>query len=246
MVLNAAAYRFARIPEPVVLAGRLEQQALAADLLGSILVAPEGVNLFLAGADAALRGFVGHVRREPGLEGLAVKYSTSRARPFRRLKVKAKPEIIAFRRPAATPLERRAPAVPPPTLGRWLTQGEDDEGRPLTLLDTRNREEVAYGTFAGALSLPIDNFTGLPDALEAHRDAIAGTTVVSFCTGGVRCEKSALWMADNGYDRVFQLDGGILGYFEEVGGLGFEGRCFVFDERVALDARLRPLVDPRG
>jgi UPF0176 protein len=93
------------------------------------------------------------------------------------------------------------------------------------------------------LTLPIDKFTDLPEALDPHRDGLADATVVSFCTGGIRCEKAALWMQETGMDNVLQLDGGILGYFEQVGGQGYEGRCFVFDERVALDAELKPLVD---
>ena len=91
--------------------------------------------------------------------------------------------------------------------------------------------------------LPIDNFTDLPAALEPHRDALANATVVSYCTGGIRCEKAALWMRASGLDHVLQLDGGVLGYFEAVGGAGYQGRCFVFDQRVALDPALRPLVD---
>ena len=111
------------------------------------------------------------------------------------------------------------------------------------LLDTRNRQEVEHGTFAGAVTLPIDKFTDLPEAIESHRDGWADATVVSFCTGGIRCEKAALWMHGAGMDNVLQLEGGILGYFEQVGGAGYDGRCFVFDERVALDAELNPLVD---
>src|SRR5690606_27335197 len=142
------------------------------------------------------------------------------------------------------PLAReRAPSVTPQDLARWIGQGGDDEGRRLVLLDTRNREEIAHGTFAGALTLPIDKFTDLPAALAPHRDSLADATVVSFCTGGIRCEKAALWMRDSGMDNVLQLDGGILGYFEQAGGVGYDGRCFVFDERVALDPQLRPLVD---
>ena len=131
----------------------------------------------------------------------------------------------------------------PAELARWLQQGHDDHGRRLVLLDTRNREEVGYGTFADALTLPIDNFTDLPEALAPHREELRDATVVSFCTGGIRCEKAALWMQADGMDNVLQLDGGILGYFEQVGGYGYEGRCFVFDERVALDPSLAPLVD---
>src|SRR5690606_127190 len=111
------------------------------------------------------------------------------------------------------------------------------------MLDTRNVQEIEYGTFKDALTLPITRFTDLPEALQPHREALAGATVVSFCTGGIRCEKAALWMRQDGMDNVLQLDGGILGWFERVGGQGYEGRCFVFDERVALDPELRPMVD---
>ncbi len=111
------------------------------------------------------------------------------------------------------------------------------------LLDTRNREEFGFGTFEGAMTLPIDNFTQLPEALAPHREALRDATVVSFCTGGIRCEKAALWLRQDGMDNLLQLDGGILGYFEQVGGVGYDGRCFVFDQRVALDPSLEALVD---
>jgi UPF0176 protein len=113
-------------------------------------------------------------------------------------------------------------------------------------LDTRNREEVAYGTFRDAERLPIDNFTDLPDAVLARREAWADATVVAFCTGGIRCEKAVPWMRAQGMDNALQLDGGILGYFETVGGAGYEGACFVFDERVALNSALQPLAAAGG
>ena len=174
---------------------------------------------------------------------MEVKESTSAVQPFARLKVKVKPEIISFRRDGASPLTTRAPAVAAATLARWIEQGADDSGRRVVLLDTRNREEIGHGTFANALTLPIDNFTDLPDALAPHREALRDATVVSFCTGGIRCEKAALWLRADGMDNLLQLDGGILGYFEQVGGAGYDGRCFVFDDRVALDPDFTPLVD---
>jgi len=243
MILNIAAYQFVAIDDPEAVAARVREDAESFELRGTVLVAGEGINLFLAGDDAAVHGFLDALCGDPRFAAIAVKASHSRAQPFARLKVKVKAEIIAFRRADAAPLERRAPAVPPAVLARWIGQGADDSGRRLVLLDTRNREEVGHGTFAGALSLPIDNFTELPDALAAHRESLRDATVVSFCTGGIRCEKAALWMQADGMDNVLQLDGGILGYFEQVGGFGYEGRCFVFDERVALDPELKPLVD---
>ena len=243
MILNAAAYQFTPIANPPALAAQLHAWATQAGLRGSALVAAEGINVFFAGAEAGLRGLFAQLQADPRFAHMRVKYSHSKAQPFARLKVKIKPEIISFRRDDASPLARRAPAVSPATLSRWLVQGHDDVGKRVVMLDTRNRQEVAYGTFAGALTFPIDKFTDLPAAVEAQRDSLADATVVSFCTGGIRCEKAALWMQQAGMDNVLQLDGGILGYFEEVGGQGYDGRCFVFDERVALDAELKPLVD---
>lgn len=243
MTANIAAYHFVAIADPQGLADDVREQAARHDLLGTVLVAGEGINLFLAGDTGGIDAFLAWLRRDARFAGIVVKHSESRARPFARLKVKVKPEIISFRRDDASPLRERAPAVAPRDLARWIADGHDDTGRRVVLLDTRNREEVAHGTFAGALTLPIDRFTDLPAALEPHRDALADATVVSFCTGGIRCEKAALWMRADGMDNVVQLDGGILGYFEAVGGAGYDGGCFVFDERVALDPNLRPLVD---
>ena len=243
MIVNIAAYHFTPVEDPAALAGRLRGLAEAGGLRGTVLVAGEGINLFLAGTGAAIEGFLDGLRGDARFAGILVKYSHSRGQPFARLKVKLKREIIAFRRDDASPLAGRAPTVAPAELARWLGQGHDDSGRPVVMLDTRNREEVAHGSFARALTLPIDNFTDLPQALAPHREALADATVVSFCTGGIRCEKAALWMRATGMDNVLQLDGGILGYFEQVGGAHYDGRCFVFDERVALDPALRPLVD---
>ena len=245
MILNIAAYLFVAIDDADALAPRIHARAEADALRGSVLVTPEGLNLFLAGEEASLHGFLEWLREDARFSGLHAKESWSDTVPFAKLKVKRKDEIIAFRREGATPLEagERAPAVEPATLQRWIAQGSDDAGRRLVLLDTRNREEFGFGTFKDALTLPIDNFTELPEALAPHRDALRDATVVSFCTGGIRCEMAPLWLRQDGMANLLQLEGGILGYFEQVGGAGYEGRCFVFDERIALDPQLRPLVD---
>jgi len=246
MILNIAAYLFVAIDDADALAVRLRERAEADALRGSMLVTPEGLNLFLAGAEAPLRGFLDWLRDDPRFASLHAKESWSETIPFARLKVKRKDEIIAFRREHASPLDTgaRAPAVEPATLQRWIAQGyRDDAGKRLVLLDTRNREEFGFGTFKDALTLPIDNFTELPEALAPHREALRDATVVSFCTGGIRCEKAALWLRHDDMYNLLQLDGGILGYFEQVGGAGYDGRCFVFDERIALHPQLKPLAD---
>lgn len=244
MIVNTAAYHFVAIADPGSLADAVRERATAGQLVGTVLVAGEGINLFLAGSEAGIAAFHAWLDADPRFGGMQVKYSRSERAPFARLKVKVKPEIISFRREDSSPLAaRRAPAVSPQVLREWLRQGHDDHGRRVVMLDTRNQQEIAFGTFASALTLPITRFTELPAALAPHREALADATVVSFCTGGIRCEKAALWMQADGMDNVLQLDGGILGYFEAVGGEHYDGHCFVFDERVALDPLLRPLQD---
>ena len=243
MIRNIAAYCFTPIHDPQVLADAIEAWARDSELLGSVLVAGEGINLFLAGKTASIDAFLARLRSDARFAHVPVKSSHSTHVPFARLKVRVKREIIRFDRDDASPVQRRAPAVAPEVLARWIRQGVDDTGRRLVLLDTRNREEVGHGTFHDATTLPIDNFGELPAAVEAVRDELQDATVVSFCTGGIRCEKSALWMQDAGFEHTHQLDGGILNYFERVGGLGYDGACFVFDGRIALDPQLRPMVD---
>lgn len=243
MVLNIATYHFNPVPDPAGLAARLRAVAEAGELRGTVLVAGEGVNAFLAGAEVMIDEWLALLRKEPGFADIVVKRSLSRSVPFARLKVKLKREIISFRREETSPLGGRAASVAPADLARWIAQGTDDSGRRLVLLDTRNQEEFALGTFDGAMTLPISKFTDLPAAVEAQRESFENATVVGFCTGGIRCEKAVNWLSAAGIERAYQLDGGILGYFEQVGGFGYSGRCFVFDERVALDAELQPMVD---
>jgi UPF0176 protein len=240
-ILNIATYRFVTIADPAAVADRVRSLCEALALKGTVLVAPEGINIFLAGEADGVHDFLDHFGEDARFAGLVVKYSESATLPFKRLRVKLKREIITFRKHELVPEAERAQALSPAELRDWLRRGTDDEGRELVLLDTRNQQEVAYGSFEGALTLPIDRFTELPEALEGHREQLRGKTVVSFCTGGIRCEKAALWMTQAGFENVLQLEGGILGYFEQVGAEAYAGGCFVFDERVALDPQLQPL-----
>lgn len=240
-VLNIAAYLFTPITDREQLRPVLRERANAAGLKGTILLAEEGINMFLAGEAGAVRGFVEQLREEPRFAALTTKESWSAQQPFGKMLVKLKREIIRMDHPTIRPLEERAPAVAPRTLKRWLDQGHDDEGREVVMLDTRNAFEVDYGTFEGALDWRIARFTQFPEAATAHREALEGRTVVSFCTGGIRCEKAAIYLREEGIDAL-QLDGGILGYFEQVGEDHYDGECFVFDEREALAPDLTPRV----
>ena len=242
--VNIAAYKFVSFDDTAEKRPEFLAFCQQHNLRGTVILSPEGINLFLAGSSESIDGFYSQLKADARFADMRIKYSHSQMQPFARLKAKFKPEIISFRRDDGQPLDYpRAPSVAPATVQRWLRQGHDDDGKRVVMLDTRNWQEFAHGTFAGALTLPIAKFTDLPAALEPHRESLADATVVSFCTGGIRCEKAALWMQNDGMHNVLQLEGGILGYFEEVGGEGYDGRCFVFDERVALDAQLQPLVD---
>ena len=244
--LNIASYRFTALQDLPALRQRLADSAAAQGLKGTVLLAGEGINLCLAGRAEGIRTWLTMLRAEPGLAGLPTKDSWSASQPFQRLKVKIKAEIIRMNMPAVQPAAGRAPAVGTSTLVRWLAQGHCDAGRPIKLLDTRNAFEVDAGAFDGAIDWRLQKFSDFPAALAAHRGELAGHTVVSYCTGGIRCEKAALVMQGLGLDHTLQLEGGILKYFEETGGAapGWRGSCFVFDERVGLDTSLQGEATP--
>ncbi|MGS1009256.1 sulfurtransferase [Achromobacter anxifer] len=239
-VVNIAAYKFVSLDALPELRARLLDEAGLAALKGTILLAEEGINLFLAGAAQGIDAFLRTLRADPRFADLEVKFSHSATVPFRKLLVKIKREIIRMDHPAIRPEAGRAPGVDARTLARWLEAGVDDAGRPVVMLDTRNAFEVDEGTFRNAIDWRIERFTQFPAAVQAHRAELEGKTVVSFCTGGIRCEKAAIYMNEVGLQNVYQLDGGILKYFEETGGPGYDGKCFVFDERISLDPALAP------
>lgn len=240
-ILNISTYRFVPLQDLQALRQRLFDAAQTLGLKGTVLLAEEGINLFLAGPDAAVQQWLEQLRGEAPFAGLPAKQSWSATQPFQRLKVKVKREIIRMNRPAVQPATGRAPAVAPETLARWLQQGHDDAGRPVKMLDTRNGFEVDDGAFDGAIDWRLEKFSDFPAALAAHRAELEGATIVSYCTGGIRCEKAGLLLRELGLEHSWQLDGGILKYFEATGGRapGWRGRCFVFDEREGLDTGLQ-------
>lgn len=243
-ILNIAAYKFVALDQPAVLQASITEVLQRRAIKGTVLLAEEGINLFLAGPAGDIHDFLTWLKQDARFADLQAKESWSGAQPFRKLLVKVKPEIIRMNHPAVQPAAGRAPAVDAATLKRWLDAGQDDAGRPVVTLDTRNDFEADVGTFRHAIDWRIRKFTEFPEALLAHKEDLARKTVVSFCTGGIRCEKAAILMREAGVENVWQLDGGILKYFEESGRAHFDGECFVFDERRALDPELKPQVNP--
>lgn len=233
-VANISCYLFATLSGLKELREHLLAFCKARELKGTILLSTEGVNFFIAGPRVSVDELVEELRRVPGLESLAPKYSYNEKQPFNRMLVRIKKEIIAFGVEGIEPARYTSPKLKPAELKRWL-----DEGRPVVLLDTRNDYEVKLGTFKNATVIGVDHFREFPEAVQRLPGALKKQPVVSFCTGGIRCEKAAPFLEKEGFEQVWQLDGGILKYFEEVGGDHWEGECFVFDQRVGVDPALR-------
>lgn len=236
--VNIAAYKFITFNDTVEKRPQFRALCEELELKGTILLSPEGINLFLAGLRDQIDQFLAWLRADPRFADLQVKESYSDKQPFTRMLVKLKAEIITMKNPLIKPEEGRAPSVDPKTLKRWLDQGHDDNGKPVVMVDTRNAFEVDVGTFDNTIDYRIEKFSEFPDVIAQHKDELDGKTVVTFCTGGIRCEKAAIHMQNVGFGSVYQLDGGILKYFEDVGGDHYTGDCFVFDYRTALNPKL--------
>jgi RluA family pseudouridine synthase len=232
-ISNIAAYKFVPLSNLRSLRARLLALCKSWELKGSILLSTEGINLFVAGASEKIDLLLSELRTIPGLEHFEIKVSESEHQPFNRMLVRIKKEIIAFGVEGINPAQRTSPKLAPKTLKQWL-----DEGCPVTLLDTRNDYEVKLGTFKNALDPKIETFREFPDAIRKLPVEMKEQPIVMFCTGGIRCEKAGPFMEREGFKNIFQLEGGILKYFEECGSAHYDGECFVFDQRVGVDPSL--------
>lgn len=230
-ILNIAVYQFTPLPIDELQAIRLNLKKLCLELglKGTILVTPEGINCFIAGLPESVAGLQAYLEGPLGLKNLSYKESWSDRVPFNRMLVKVKNEIIHVRDPEIQPARFTGPAITPAELKKWI-----EEGKEFTLLDTRNDYEVRIGTFAGAKDLGIKTFMDFGTRANELPAEVKEKPVVMFCTGGIRCEKASPMLLKSGFQEVYQLEGGILRYFEECGGAHYNGDCFVFDRRVAL------------
>lgn len=232
-ILNVAAYKFVPLDQLAERRETLRDACQTHGLKGTILLSPEGINMFLAGSVEPLRAWIAWLREDPAFQDLVVKESFSDSIPFNRMLVKLKREIIAFGIDGIAPHQVTSPKLEPRELKRWL-----DEQRDLVLLDVRNDFEVEVGTFENAVPAGVDHFRQFEEAVDRLPEDYRSRPIVMFCTGGIRCEKAGPLMERKGFSQVYQLDGGILRYFEEVGGDHYRGECFVFDDRVSLDPAL--------
>ena len=233
--LNAAFYCFSPLPQETLpeLRAHWSRHLRGLGVKGTVILAPEGVNGFLAGAESSVREAISFFRSLPALSGLSAKESRSSEVPFQKLSIKLKKEIVTFRVEGVQPTA--AARISPSELAAWY-----DEGREFVILDTRNDYEYRLGAFEGAHNPGLKHFVEFAEAAKTLPEEWKQKPVVTFCTGGIRCEKAAPYLASLGFREVYQLDGGILNYFEKEGGKHWRGECFVFDSRVGLNPELRP------
>jgi UPF0176 protein len=229
-------YRFVDLADPSALRDELEVVARRLDLTGTVLLAQEGINGTLSGGREALQAFRQHLNGHRPLADLPCRFSSAApGNPvFYRLKIRVKAEIVRLDQPAAHPAERTGEHV---DAQRWNALLEDPD---VLVLDTRNGYEVEIGSFPGARNPGTRSFRELPAWVREHLDPLSQPRIAMFCTGGIRCEKASAWMLEQGFEQVYQLHGGILGYLESVApdDNRWQGECFVFDQRVSVDTGL--------
>ena len=241
MYTVAAFYRFLALPHPQALRDELHDTFALTDLRGTTLLAPEGVNGTMAGPADVIDQFLTLLEERVGLQRAEVKFSASNTPPFRRLKFKCKREIITFR--AEEPVDPNKPGTYVDA-AHWNALVSDPG---VLVLDTRNTYETALGTFAGAVTPPLEKFSDFAQWVNDNLDPAQHSRVAMFCTGGIRCEKASAYMLQHGFPEVHHLRGGILRYLEEVPQeqSRWQGDCYIFDERVAVKhSDLKPKTSP--
>ncbi|MGA8940054.1 MAG: rhodanese-related sulfurtransferase [Acidobacteriaceae bacterium] len=230
MYTVAAYYRFFALADPSALREELRATFAATDLLGTTLIAPEGINGTMAASAETIDRLLSFLAERTGLPRSDVKFSVAEVPPFRRQKFKLKREIITFRN-APTDPTRPGQYVDPQ---QWNDLLADPD---VLLLDTRNTYESEIGTFKGAVAPPLANFSDFATYVRENLDPSAHRKVAMFCTGGIRCEKASAYMLQQGFPEVYHLKGGILKYLEQVPveTSQWQGDCYIFDERISVD-----------
>ena len=232
-VVNIAGYKFEPLKDPVDLIRIYQQKCDDLKLKGTMLISKNGINFSLAGTKEATDTIITFLEEDNRFLNIPLKITYSETQPFRRMKVRLKKEIISLGRKDINPRELTGERITPQDLKNLLDNKED-----VLVLDTRNEYETRVGKFENAIDLNLDTFRDFPKAIESLPEEYKDKQIVMYCTGGIRCEKASAVMMKAGFADVKQLEGGVLDYFKETGGAYWEGDCFVFDERVALDTEL--------
>ncbi len=222
----AALYKFLPLNSPAALRDDLLARFTPANLRGTLLLAPEGINGTLAGTPEVIDELLAFLSQTTGLSRDEVKFAPTDVLPFHRLKFRLKKEIIAFHQATADPSQAGTYVAPQD----WNALLADPE---VLLLDTRNQHEYEVGTFQNAVNPQIDRFSDFAAYALRHLDPTRHKKVAMFCTGGIRCEKASAYLLAQGFPQVFHLKGGILKYLEDIPQEQslYQGQCFVFDDR---------------
>jgi predicted sulfurtransferase len=231
--MNIAGYRFVDLDDRDELQAMLRNLCHDLGLKGTVLLAPEGINFFIAGTPTSIEQFTQALEKDGRFVDIPLKVSYTEYQPFNRMNVRKKNEIISVGLDHIRPADFTGEELEPQAFKAML-----DAGEPVHVLDTRNDYELRIGTFENAIDLDIRTFRAFPEAIQRLPESMKDEPVVMFCTGGIRCEKASAIMMEAGFTNVKQLKGGVLGYFEQVGGDHWNGDCFVFDQRVAVNPSL--------
>lgn len=229
-------YEFADVPHYVELRPQLIKFCNDNGIKGTILLAEEGINSTLVGTRVGIDAFYAYITSMPEFAKMKFKESFCEYMPFKKLKIRLKKEIVKLAQKNLK-MDVRGELLDSKAWDELLAK--DDT----IVIDTRNDYEVVFGTFANAINPKIRNFTDLPEWVEKNlKPEDKERPIAMFCTGGIRCEKSTAYMKQAGYKNVYHLSGGILQYFEDTKNASgnWQGRCFVFDDRVAVDPELKP------
>ncbi len=232
----AAFYKFSSNHDTGALADDLRLIGEQRNLRGTIILADEGINSTLAGLPDDIDWLINYLKRDSLFPGLEAKYSWADFQPFPKFKVRVKPEIVTFRQQSADPGQVVGKYVEPEDWNDLISAPD------VVTIDTRNDYEVEIGKFANAVDPQTDDFTAFADFVQQHQAELAGKKVAMYCTGGIRCEKATSFLIQQGITDVYHLKGGILNYLEKVPKEKslWQGDCFVFDYRVAVDHDLQP------
>ena len=233
LFLNIAGYKFERLDSLDTLIPEFQDKCDELELKGSVYLSPRGINFSISGTEENIEKYIEFMENDSRFLNIPLKRTYSETQPFRRMKVRLKKEIISLGRDDIDPIELTGEYVSPQELLSMYENNED-----VVVLDTRNEYETRVGLFENAVDLQLDTFRDFPKAIEQLPEEYKDKQIVMYCTGGIRCEKASAVMLKAGFTDVKQLEGGVLDYFKETGGKYWNGDCFVFDERVALDTRL--------
>ena len=232
--LNVAGYKFEPLENLDSLIPQFQNKCDELGLKGSVYLSPNGINFSIAGTEKNINTFIKFMEEDSRFGDIPLKKTYSETQPFRRMKVRLKKEIISLGRDDINPRELTGDYISPKELFEMYETKED-----VIVLDTRNEYETRVGSFENAIDLQLDTFRDFPSAIETLPEEYKDKQIVMYCTGGIRCEKASAVMMKAGFSDVKQLEGGVLDYFKETGGAYWNGDCFVFDERVALDKELK-------